>query len=970
MIRSLLCVALASAVIIAQEPLTTRDITLTITEGTMMSAAASPDGRLIAIDLAGSIWILPIFGGDAKKITPDDLEARNPTWSADSASIAFQAFDADGVWHIYVAGRSGENLRAVTSGDFDDREPAWSHDSTRIAFTSDRYGGIISLWELTVGTGELLRRSTRDASMPSWSAGDREILFVSNSRERDSSGVYAADSAGHERLVRWSTSAAAAASSPDGTRLAVVTHDGTLEVAQTRGVPIAPMPAVRDTDVFPLRPQWLSRGELLYTADGHIKRLSIDAGSETIPFKATMTLTRSSYTIAHRPLEPVAAQPLRGVVNPVVSPDGRAIAFVALGDVWVMPVGGAPMQVTNDAAMELDPAWAPDSRRLAFSSDRTGHMELWIHDFGTNTERRVTDSKQPITGAAWSPDGNHLAFLVDRAELGLVTIQPDSHAMNGPTFEAHGELGRPTWSSDNHVIAVGDLFPFSDRYAHGLNQAIFFAMDPPALYSALPFRSHSAGNRENNGPVWSPDGFRLAFVTEGKLWTVNVDSKGAPTGPPAAIADDQPESPSWEGDTKHIVYQTPAGLRRILSDGGGAETLPIDFAWKPSPTPQRLVVHAGHLVDGVFEGLRGESDIVIEQGTIREVADHRDELHAGAVVDASDEVVIPGLIDTFVRLDPTEGGVVGRAWLAYGVTSVRAVGAGARAALEQRESFDAGRRPGPRLFVSGESYDGIRRFEAGGVAVTSDEQLDRELERSGALDVDFFKTDVRLPGRYARRMIRFAHETAKPVFAQQIVPDISYGADAIAALPRHAYADTIDLLAKSGAAIVPTLALRGEIDVRLNGDRSLLFDPRLAVFPLAVVSRLTDLVTAPRRPALERAVQPYEAALKAIAAAGVTIAAGTHAPIVPYGLGLHVELESYVHAGLTPFQALQTATTNAAQLLGCDRDLGTIEAGKLADLVFVGGDPLQDIRHARDVKRVMKGGRIYTVTDLISGLRQ
>ena len=82
-------------------------------------------------------------------------------------------------------------------------------------------------------------------------------------------------------------------------------------------------------------------------------------------------------------------------------------------------------------------------------------------------------------------------------------------------------------------------------------------------------------------------------------------------------------------------------------------------------------------------------------------------------------------------------------------------------------------------------------------------------------------------------------------------------------------------------------------------------------------------------------------------------------------MSLLVELEEYVHAGLTPSQALQTATTNAAQALGLQDDLGTIEAGKLADLTFLGANPLDDIRNARDVRRVMKGGRIYTVAQLL-----
>jgi len=72
-----------------------------------------------------------------------------------------------------------------------------------------------------------------------------------------------------------------------------------------------------------------------------------------------------------------------------------------------------------------------------------------------------------------------------------------------------------------------------------------------------------------------------------------------------------------------------------------------------------------------------------------------------------------------------------------------------------------------------------------------------------------------------------------------------------------------------------------------------------------------------------------------------------------------------VHAGLTPFQALQTATVNAAQALGVADSIGTVEPGKLADLTFLGGDPLMDIRNTRDVKRVMRGGRLFTVTDLV-----
>ncbi|HMD36963.1 MAG TPA: amidohydrolase family protein, partial [Vicinamibacterales bacterium] len=105
-------------------------------------------------------------------------------------------------------------------------------------------------------------------------------------------------------------------------------------------------------------------------------------------------------------------------------------------------------------------------------------------------------------------------------------------------------------------------------------------------------------------------------------------------------------------------------------------------------------------------------------------------------------------------------------------------------------------------------------------------------------------------------------------------------------------------------------------------------------------------------------LKTYEAALRAIVEGGGQLVATGRGEA--YGLALHAELESLVHAGFTPLQALQMATINPARALGVDDQLGTIEVGKLADLTFVDGDPLLDIRNARRVKKVMKGGRLYT----------
>jgi imidazolonepropionase-like amidohydrolase len=471
----------------------------------------------------------------------------------------------------------------------------------------------------------------------------------------------------------------------------------------------------------------------------------------------------------------------------------------------------------------------------------------------------------------------------------------------------------------------------------------------------------------------------MAFVSEGALWTVGVDTNGAPVSAPLVIATDQPDSPSWQNDSRHLVYQTPEGLRRVLADGSVPERIEISQRWMPDPPPFRVVVHAGRVIDNVFDGVRGESDIVVERGRIREVSGHRPELHTGQVIDASQEIVMPGLIETHAHLDPDYGEKFGRVWLAYGITTVRIPAINPYAGLELREAIESGRRLGPRVFIAGDPFDGARVYYPGGVSITSDSQLERELDRAQSLGVDFFKTYVRLPDRFQRRIVEYAHAHGKPVTSHELFPAAAFGVDGVehlrgtsrrgyspkASATNRAYRDVIDVIARSGMTLTPTIGIQGGFEARITGDTTLLFDPRLGLMPLDVVARLTTLVTRPVDPSLDLRIKAYEDTIKSVAAAGGHIIAGTDAPIDPYGLSLLVELEEYVHAGLTPSQALQTATTNAAQALGLQDDVGTIETGKLADLTFLGANPLDDIRNARDVRRVMKGGRIYTVAQLV-----
>src|SRR5499427_978275 len=158
-------------------------IDVTVSEGTSMSVAVSPDGRTLAIDLQGSIWTLPSSGGAARRITDLFNDARQPTWSSDGKWITFFGY-RDGGYDIWAVAPDGSNQHKLTWGPYDDREPIWSHDGTRIAFSSDRgdpLGSDYNIWTLDVRTGELkqITKDPADDYMPTWSPDDKEIAFAS-----------------------------------------------------------------------------------------------------------------------------------------------------------------------------------------------------------------------------------------------------------------------------------------------------------------------------------------------------------------------------------------------------------------------------------------------------------------------------------------------------------------------------------------------------------------------------------------------------------------------------------------------------------------------------------------------------------------------------------------------------------------------------------------------------------------------
>jgi Tol biopolymer transport system component/imidazolonepropionase-like amidohydrolase len=979
-------VVLGLVVAVSGAPSPPAYIDVTVHEGTSMSVAVSPDGRTLAVDLQGSIWTLPATGGTATRITDIFNDARQPAFSPDGKWIAFFAY-RDGGYDLWAIAPDGTQQHKLTWGAFDDREPAWSHDGTRVAFSSDRgspLGSDYNIWTLDVRTGDLkqITKNPADDYMPSWSPDDKEIAFASTRGDGQSAwAINVAD--GTERKL---ASAAGKVDAPSwGSGGHVVYHVNTGGRGANPGVQEASRyeidgKTITGTEnVFAFRASWASPKEFYYVSDGKIRKRGPDNGMlQTVEFKATLQVTRAAtaYTRKKRDFTSVTPRQVLGVVSPKLSPDGKQIAFAALGDIYVMPVGGKPVNLTKDAALDTEPAWSPDGSQLAYSSDKDSeHLQLWIHDMKSGRSRRLTELTTQPQGAAWSPDGTRIAFFnVDGmwrvAQMSVVDVA------SGKVTKVHDTLpqpGAPAWSPDGQRLAIAGIAPMTKRFREGTNQILTMSstkLNDDKWFAPEPLMS--IDSRGGCGPAWSPDGTKMAATYEGVLAVWPVSASGEPLGPPRRIVNESSHAPSWQGDSKHILYQSMDKLRIVDVETGEIRTVPFDLKYTPAIPTTHLLVHAGKLVDMKSAASRSNVDIVIDGNKITSVMPHAEANHTGQVIDASNLTVMPGLIEFHSHLQPDFGESAGRAWLAFGITTVRSPGNTPYEPVEEREASEANVRIGPRVYGTGNLMEWQRVYYKMGIAISGPAHFEMELQRAKVLQYDLLKSYVRLPDLQQKRMVEFAHSIGIPVATHEIYPASFVGVDntehtsatsrrgyspKMATLQRS-YEDVIQLFGKSGRYLTPTMFGSGRLAFEKNPE--LKNDSRFKLYPEWMQIQ-TEQMANLAAPNLGIDPTGNGKMVMDVMHAGAVIVAGTD---TPNAINLHGELASYVAAGMTPFEALKAATVNPSKALNLDA--GTIEPGKLADLIVVDGDPLTNVGAATRVRRVIANGRVYELEQLIN----
>jgi len=449
------------------------------------------------------------------------------------------------------------------------------------------------------------------------------------------------------------------------------------------------------------------------------------------------------------------------------------------------------------------------------------------------------------------------------------------------------------------------------------------------------------------------------YVDGNRLWRAALGSHGV-IGAPRPLSHDAALAASTARDST-VLYLSDDGLR-LRRPNGRVQNLGWPLSYRAPEAPRALVIRNVRVFDGVDSVLSAPRDIVVDQGRIaRTAASGSIDVRRGMqVIDAGGRVAIPGLIDmhSHALLDTRTAGQ-----LYHGVTTVRDVGSPAPWTAAARDAVDAGARAGARIVMGGFLFYSTAGSGATGFTqqiVQDSGAIDRGMRIARGLGARYVKHRTFEDWTSAVRTIAGAHAHGLPVSGHcaHILPLVAAGIDG----KEHSgdcfrdfgriYDDFTSLYAAAGLWVDPTTGF-WEPMLHLAADTALFDRKDISPFVAPGVRALYG-----RRmpvPTLERGNRRNAERTAALIAAGVPLVTGTDAGMPQ---ALHWELGALVRAGLTPRQALMAATSVAARVLGADADLGTIAPGKLADLIIVDGNPLEDIADTQRIWRVVQGGRI------------
>ena len=1008
--RWLLC-SLGFALLLAWPARSNTTIDLTLDEGTWMAVEVSSDDSRLLFELLGDIYSLPTEGGDAIPLLTGSAFQSQPRFSPDGALVAYIS-DGSGSDNVWIAKADGSDPRQVS--DLPRAlmwSPAWAPDgaSVFVSVTPGDQPRAAEIWRFDVSTGEGERivengngRAAFLVSSPAPGAfgpvptADGAALFYTSVTPRP----YGSREGPKSRIVRRDLATGAEATVTVEAALPMrplLAADGRTLIYSGESQGKAGI-KVRDLEMG--RERWLAhpvqrnqlegrgtRGllpQIALTRDGStlfagiggkIRRIDIATGaSEIVPFRAEVLMELAPRLHTSRTLEGdrVTARRFQDLVG---SSDGR-LAFSTLTRIFVLDDQSAdPRRLTSTAQpREFMPAFSPDGAQVAFVSWDADGGHVWAAEVdGGQAPRKLSDFPALYADPTFTPDGRSVVVLRAPLSAGRGGRVPEDAAL----VEMSMEGGAPRVVSS---VAGG-------RHPH------FDAERPEEILlsgaAGLVAVHRADGSRRQvaTGPPGPPRrwlrGPANSVLSAGRAGLQRFDLEPAAEGG-ATLGAAQPlaraaDTAAWVGGRACWI------LDRTLFCGTG----------NGEPESRRLEVSAPRakaigmtvLANARVMTMRGaeileNADLVIEGERILAVgpAGELERPDGAQVVDLAGKTVVPGFIDVHAHgmppgdlLDPVAADLLAN--LSYGVTTFRNPQT-SPAIFALADAVEAEGAPSPRIESTG---PGIRLgFGAYGNYLAPPfgsldevrEELRRYRDEYGTRLLKSYLVGNRQQRQW---VLRASRELG-------LMPTTEGGADTKANITHaidgytgneHAfpvapiYDDLIQLVAASGMTYAPTavVSFGAALPVyRLLAEERPHLEPRYSRwFGGAEVYERTSrrLLAFPDEAYGDREMA---AGAAAILEAGGNVAIGGHGEA--QGLSFHWEMELLANGGMRNHDVLRAATIMGAETMGLESELGSIEVGKLADLVVLERDPLTDIRNTKAISHVMRGGVLYDARTL------
>ena len=950
-----------------------------------MQPRYSPNGRWIAFtsDRAGgdNIWIMNRDGSKPQQVTKETFRLLNePYWSPDSEYLvarkhftAERSLGAGEIWLYHRSGGEGLQLTKKRTDQKDTGEPALSPDGRYVYYSDDTTPGAIFQYN-------------KDPNAQ---------IYVIQRLDRQTGEI--------EAFVTGPGGSVRPTPSPDGKSLAFirrVRYKSTLFIVDLESGKETPIYDGLDRDMqetwsihglYPSMAWTPDNRSIVFWAGGHISRIDVASKAVTpIPFH--VHATRRIQEALRVPIEVAPpSYPVKMLRWSTVSPNGKQVVYGALGYLYIRDLPtGTPHRLTKQTDhFEFYPAWSRDGKSIVYTTwnDQTlGTIRIAPAIGGEG--RVVTDKPGHYLEPAFSPDGSKIVYRTTSdgylrsalwsRETGIYVVP----AAGGASKLVTKKGASPQFGASNDRVF---FMTFEDEDKRGLHSIGLDRTDERAhLLSA--FATEYALSPDEKWVAFREkfNAYIAPFIRTGKTIDIGPDTKSIPV---AKVTKEAGEFLHWAGDASKLYWSLgPELFSRDLKDSfafiaGAPEKLPdapatgtnISFT-QPFDVPAgKLVLTGARIITMHGDEVIDDGTVVIDRNPITAVGPRASTaVPADAkVIDVAGKTIMPGIVDVHWHgamgadeIIPQQSWV-NYAALAFGVTTLHDPSNNSSEIFTSAEMQRAGEIVGPHIFSTGTILYGAKAPFKADIANLDDALFHlHRMKAIGAISVKSYNQ----PRRDQRQqVIEAARQTGMMVVPEggslfehnmTMVVDGHTGVEH--SIPvANAYDDVVQLWSKSHSGYTPTLivgygGLWGEN--YWYAKTNVWEDKRLLTF---VPRRVVDSRARRRTLAPDDEWNHFSnaALAKKLNDAGVSVQLGAHGQ--REGLGAHWELWMFVQGGMTPLQAIRAATLSGAHYIGMDKDVGSLEPGKLADLLVLDANPLENIRNSESIRYTIANGRIF-----------